>query len=68
MTYHYRKEPSTVDFARDTFEMCADLARIRLRHARSAYALDAPVEPPEARAERDACPDEVSPDPEPRRD
>lgn len=68
VTYHYRKEPSTVDFARDTFEMCADLARIRLRHARGAYALDAPAEPPEARAERDASPDEVSPDPETRRD
>lgn len=44
VTYHYRKEPSTVDFARDTLTMCADLARIRLRHARGVYALDAPPE------------------------
>lgn len=45
VTYHYRKEPSTVDFARDTVAMCADLARIRLRHLRGAYRLDEDVDP-----------------------
>ncbi len=36
VTYLYRKEPSTVRFARDTLEMCADLIAIRRDHARAS--------------------------------
>lgn len=38
VTYFYRKEASTVRFARDTFEMCRDLLDIRLNGARGVYA------------------------------
>ena len=31
VTYLYRKEPSTIRFARDTIDMCVDVLRIRLR-------------------------------------
>jgi glycosyltransferase involved in cell wall biosynthesis len=60
VTYVYCKEASTLSFARDTLDMCADLLRIRLREARGLY--DRPAEEALGDAPRPDDPTERSDD------